>query len=101
MGVTTHKKKPNRWNHFNRFVDFAMRELTSAEIQVWLVLFRDCREGVAVTGQTDIARRTGLSIRSIKYAIAALKSKGYIVVTKQGRLASGPSSYKVRGYLSK
>ena len=31
---------------------------------VWLVLYRDTKDGVAKTSQADIARRAGISVRT-------------------------------------
>ncbi len=89
----------NRFAVLNAFVDFgiAAAELTPAESLVWLVLFRDTKAatGTARTGQTDIARRAGLSSRAVKLAVRSLKAKGLLAVVRMGRLNAGPSTYRV------
>ena len=57
------RSRSGRFATLNAFVDFALSELTGAETKVWLILFRDSKAatGTARTGQTDIARRAGLS----------------------------------------
>ena len=59
---------------------------TGAEVKVWLILHRDTKaNGLARTGQTDIARRAGLSVRGVKKAIRALNAKGMVHVLNRGR----------------
>ena len=62
----------------NAFTDCALPTLTGAETKVWLILFRDTKAatGTARTGQTDIARRAGLSARSVKLAVGTLAENG-------------------------
>jgi len=97
----TKPKRRNRSERFavlNAFVDFGIADakLTPAEALVWLVLFRDTKaNGLARTGQTDIARRAGLSVRGVKKAIRTLTAKGMVRVLNRGRLNVGPSVYRV------
>jgi len=91
--------RSERFALLNAFVDFsiATAKLTPAEALVWLVLFRDTKvNGTARTGQSDIARRTGLSVRGVQKAIDRLQTKGLIDVVQRGRLNAGPSVYRVR-----
>lgn len=91
------RSRSGRFPDLNAFVDVSMSGLTGSELKVWLVLFRDTKaDGTARTGQADIARRSGLSTRSVKSAIAELKQKGFIDIRRLGRLNSGPSVYVVR-----
>lgn len=62
---------------------------------VWLVLYRDSRAGVARTGQTDLARRTGLTVRGVQKILPQLVRKGLLTVVARGHLRTGPSSYRV------
>jgi len=90
--------RSERFAALNAFVDFGIADakLTPAEALVWLVLYRDTKaNGVARTGQTDIARRAGLSVRGVKKAIRALTAKGMVHVLNRGRLNVGPSVYRV------
>ena len=97
--TTAHRPAgPARWGHLNGFVDVTLRDLTPAEVRVWLVLFRDTKpNGTARTGQADIARRAGLSVRMVKKAVKRLVERGLLKVLRQGRIHVGPSVYKVRG----
>lgn len=98
MKPATGKPRSARWGHLNGFVDVTLRDLTPAEVRVWLVLFRDTKpDGTARTGQTDIAARAGLSVRMVKKALKKLTDRDIVKVLLRGRLNSGPSRYKVRG----
>jgi hypothetical protein len=86
----------SRFLTLNAFVDFTLRELAPAEVAVWLVLFRDSRNGLARTGQVDIARRAGICRKTVGRAIRRLAERGLLRVVRRGRLGSGPSSYRLR-----
>jgi DNA-binding MarR family transcriptional regulator len=96
------KSKPFRRNTadrfavLNAFVDFTMQELSRAEALVWLVLYRDTKDGTARTSQTDIARRAGVNVRTVKRAIAGLHRRGLLVLVHRGSLRRGPSTYRLR-----
>ncbi len=99
--VPTAKRRGGRGERFavlNDFTDVSLSMLTGAEAKVWLILFRDTKAatGAARTGQTDIARRAGLSARAIKTAVRLLKLKGLLTVVRMGRLNGGPSIYRIR-----
>jgi hypothetical protein len=94
------KRRSGRGERFamlNAFTDFALTYLTGAEVKVWLILFRDVKAatGTARTGQADIARRAGLSVRGVRKALAGLNRKEFITVRRRGRLNVGPSVYSV------
>ncbi len=91
------RKHGNRFAVLNSLVDVAMRGLTQAELKTWLVLYRDTKNGIAATGQTDIARRSGLSVRAVKGAIRKLTKRGLLVVVYRGGLNRGCSRYRVLG----
>jgi hypothetical protein len=42
-------RAPGRFQVLNAFVDFALADLSRAEVAVWLVLYRDTRDGTART----------------------------------------------------
>ena len=90
--------KQERWSVFNAFVDASMMSLNRSELAVWLVLFRDTKgdTGLARTGQTDLARRCGCSVRAVRTAIQSLQDKGFIEVVRLGRINAGPSVYRVK-----
>lgn len=88
--------RSERFATLNTFTDFALADLTGAEAKVWLILFRDTKDtGTARTGQTDIARRAGIDIRSVKRTVQSLQAKGFLRVVRRGRLNGGPSVYRV------
>jgi hypothetical protein len=91
------QSRSERFAALNAFTDFALARLTGAEAKVWLILFRDTKgDGLARTGQADIARRAGLKPRMVRYVLASLKAKGMVDVVRRGRLNAGPSAYRVR-----
>ncbi|WP_037248415.1 HTH domain-containing protein [Rhodopirellula baltica] len=98
--MTRQKTKPkrqtaDRFAVLNAFVDFSLRELTRPDLSVWMVLYRDTRNGVAKTGQTDIAKRAGISERTVRRSIKRLSDIGLLLVVHRGGIRSGPSSYRV------
>lgn len=90
------RKTGERFRGLNTFVDFTMGTLDRAEITVWLVLWRDTKnEGIARTSQTDLARRSGISDRTVRRVLRRLESRGLVVVVRRGGLRCGPSAYRV------
>jgi len=96
-GKPKNRTRSGRFAALNAFVDVGISELTGAQVKVWLILFRDMKAttGTARTGQADIARRAGLTVRGVRKTLAALKTKGFIRVVHLGRLNAGPSVYRV------
>lgn len=91
-------KPDGRFAVLNGFVDVELRNLTRAAIAVWLILYRDTKpEGTSRTGQTDLARRAGITPRGVRKALGELTAAGLVEVVRRGRLGSGPSAYRVRG----
>ena len=89
--------RSERFATLNAFADFALAALTGAEAKVWLILFRDTKAatGTARTGQADLARRAGLSLRAVKLAVRSLRAKGMLHLVRRGRLNGGPSVYRI------
>lgn len=85
----------DRFGEFNRFVDVTMRDLPRSELLVWLVLFRDARDGVARTSRTDIARRAGVSTKTVTRAIAALIKRKLVRLLYRGGINRGVSRYAI------
>jgi hypothetical protein len=80
----------------NAFIDVTMRLLTPAERAAWLILWRDTKpDGLARTSQADLARRAGVSDRTIRSALRGLGSKKLLTVVHRGNLRRGPSIYRV------
>lgn len=91
-----HRTRSERFAALNAFTDCTLADLTRGEVAVWLILFRDTKaNGIARTGQTDLARRAGLKPRMVRYVLASLEAKGMVRVVHRGRLNAGPSSYRV------
>src|SRR5262245_50878771 len=94
---TRHQVK-GRFAEVNGFIDYTLANLSRSAVAVWLILWRDTKpNGLARTGQTDLARRAGVSDRAVRKALAALSSAGLVKVIRQGRAGAGPSTYRVRG----
>lgn len=101
----TAKRKPkqpkqvtkDRFDVLNSFVDCSLVGLSKVDVATWLVLYRDTRNGIAVTSQADIARRAGVSDRAVRSSIGRLEKCGLLVVVRRGGLLQGPSKYRVNG----
>jgi len=89
------RKAAGRFAVLNTFIDFTMRDLPRAQLAVWLVLYRDARDGKARTSQVDIARRAGVDVRTVKRAIVQLERQGLLKIVHRGGLRRGPSTYRV------
>lgn len=89
-------RRGERFAVLNTFADFTLAGLTGAEVKLWLLLFRDTkRTGTARTGQADLARRGGLTVRGVQKVLDKLTAKGLVKVVRRGRLNCGPSVYRV------
>jgi DNA-binding MarR family transcriptional regulator len=67
------------------FVDEGARELTRADLVVFLILLRDTRpDGTARAALTDLARRGGMSKRSASRAVQSLIGRGVVRVVRPG-----------------
>jgi hypothetical protein len=84
-----------RFRTLNNFVDFTLAELSRAEIAVWLILYRDTRDGTARTGMADLARRAGCSRRQIVRAVQRLEKLELLKVVYRGGFRRGASRYRV------
>jgi Helix-turn-helix domain len=87
----------DRFAVLNRFVDFTLAGLSRAELAVWLVLFRDTRDGTARTSYDDLARRAGCNRRNVGRAVKRLEARGLLEVVHRGGLGRGASQYRVHG----
>jgi hypothetical protein len=90
-------KAGERFAVLNAFVDSALTGLSRAEIAVWLVLYRDTRDGTARTSYDDLARRAGINRRNVGRAVRRLECLGLVKVVHRGGLRRGASRYRVRG----
>ncbi len=85
----------DRFTVLNNFVDYTAGSLPRSEVLVWLVLYRDTRDGTAETAQADIVRRTGLGKRTVQLAIKKLETSGLVKCVRRGGLRRGVSRYRV------
>jgi hypothetical protein len=84
-----------RFATFNTFIDTVAQRLSAAEVVVWMIMFRDCRNGIASTSHRDIVRRSGCSLRAVNYAIKRLRAAGLIKPTRLSRHRGEASQYAV------
>jgi hypothetical protein len=85
-----------RFGVLNAFADVTLATLDRASIAVWLLLWRDTKpNGLAKTSQANLARRSGVSERSVRRALDTLVRAGLLDVVRRGRIGSGPSTYRV------
>ena len=92
---TAKRKTGERFGVLNAFVDFTAGSLARGELLVWLVLFRDARDGIARTSQADIARRAGMSDRTVRRTLKRLESRGLLQTVYRGGINRGLSRYRV------
>jgi hypothetical protein len=85
-----------RFATLNTFVDFTLANLSRAEIALWLIFYRDTRDGTARTGYDDLARRAGLNRRNVGRALRRLERRGLLQVIHRGGWGRGVSRYRVR-----
>jgi DNA-binding MarR family transcriptional regulator len=90
------EQSSGRFQMLNAFVDGTMADLTRAELAVWLVLFRDTRNGVAAISQENIARRSGCNRRTVNRALRRLEQLGLVKLVYRGGLNGTVSRYRVR-----
>jgi DNA-binding MarR family transcriptional regulator len=85
-----------RFAVLNAFVDYSLAALDHPSRSVWFLLYRDTRpDGLARTAQADIARRIGMSTRTVKRAVHNLESLGLLTVKYRGGLGGRVSVYRV------
>lgn len=87
----------NRFGIINGFVDVSMHRLHGTAVKVWLVLWRDTRNGTARAGLGDIARRAGVNARSARRAVQTLTAAGVLRLVRRGGIGRGPNVYTVIG----
>ena len=100
-GENCRKTAANRFAVLNEFVDCSLAGLSKVELMVWLVLYRDTRNGTARTSQADIARRGGVSVRAVQYATSRMERRGLLRCVYRGGLNRGPNRWRVLPAASK
>lgn len=92
------KAMGGRFQTINAFVDVTLRDMRRNDIAVWLLLWRDTKSnGLAKTSQVDLARRAGVSTKSIERAVRRLTDRGLLRLIRRGGVGHGPSTYRVLG----
>ena len=77
-----------------------MGELSRGEIIVWIILYRDSKDGIARTAQADIARRGKIDRRTVGRSLRQLEARGLLKIVHQGGFRRGVSLYCVRGLIA-
>src|SRR5262245_5689030 len=90
------KATGERFKTLNTFVDFTATGLPRGALLVWLILFRDTRDGTARTSVADMARRAGCNRSTVIRSVRQLQQAGLLQVVHRGGLGHGPSRYRVR-----
>lgn len=91
-------RRKDRFGEMNGFVDLTLKELSRSELAVWLIRWRDTKpNGLAKTSQAGLAKRGGLSLRMVQYALKSLQERELLKVVQRGRIGKGCSTYRVRG----
>lgn len=85
-----------RFRLLNTFVDCTLRDLGRADVAVWLVLYRDSKDGTARAGQSYIANRAGICRRTVATAIGRLEQAGLLEIVHRGGINRGLSTYRIR-----
>ncbi len=96
-GTGKNRQAKDRFAVLNAFCDFTAATLTRSELLVWLILYRDTKDGTAATSQVDIARRAGLCKRTVISALQRLEDRGLLKRIHRGGLRRGTSRYRVFG----
>lgn len=87
----------DRWPMLNDVVDYIARVMGEAELRTWIILYRDTKKnGLARTGMTDIARRSGMTRRGVVKAIAGLKARGLLEIADPGTIHGKPNTYRLK-----
>ena len=89
-----------RFAQLNAFIDFTMGALSRADIIVWMILYRDSREGIARTAQADIARRGKIDRRTVGRSLRRLEARGLLKIVYQGGFRQGVSRYRLRALMA-
>src|SRR5437763_1021386 len=84
-----------RFQALNAFGEGVMAARDRRETAAWPVPYRDCRDGVARTSLSEVARRGGMDRRTAQRAVRRLRKRGLVEVVRRGGLNLGPSSYRV------
>jgi hypothetical protein len=86
----------DRFRTINAFLDATAKTIPPSTSLVWVLLWRDVKpDGLARTSQADLARRSGLCLRTVKIAVKRLRATGLLLPVYRGNLRRGPSAYRL------
>lgn len=88
------RSRSARFGMLNRFVDETMSRLTDAETKVWLAMFRSATGDVVTVSQAVLAKRSGVTERSVRRAIVSLVRRGLLAVVSRGGQGH-PGRYRI------
>jgi hypothetical protein len=92
----TRTSAPGRFHVLNAFVDLHLATMSNTAAVVWLILFRDTKpNGQACTSQGDLARRAGVSSRTVRTALRTLIEARLVRVVRRGSVNQGAAVYAV------
>lgn len=81
----------------NPFLDEVQRTMKPSTALVWINLWRDVKPGgLARAGATDLARRIGVGVSTVKRGLRVLRDCGLVEVVHQGGIGRGVSTYRLR-----
>lgn len=85
-----------RFGVLNAFIDASLRGVSGSAAKVWMIIFRDTKpNGLARIGDSDLARRAGVSQRTVRRGKRELIALGLLVVVRLGGLNRGASVYRL------
>jgi len=81
----------------NPFLDDVQRTMKPSTALVWVTLWRDTKPGgLARAGATDLARRIGVGVSTVKRGLRTLRARGLVEIVHQGGVGRGVSTYRLR-----
>lgn len=93
-GRLRHKAR-GRWLALNTFLDRTARHVRSTDAMVWIVLFRDARNGVARVSQQYVADRLGVCRKTVGRAAKRLVQLHLLEIIRSGGFRRGTHTYRL------
>lgn len=86
-----------RWRLFNAFVDGGTADLKSADVLVWMALFRHAKpDGAVSLSRGRMVAITGLAPNTVTRALARLVVAGWLSRIRRGGPSGGLALYRVK-----
>lgn len=89
------RKAGERFATLNAFTDATMRTLTPAQIAVWVILFRNERNGTTSRSVRQIATDGGLSLSGAHQSLASLIEAGLVEILQRARHRDEATTYRI------